>query len=194
MKTLIHGVCGAARIPWPRRSWPSRRRCVARSLARGGGSGSSKRQRSGHEGAHAWKGKAALREAGLLDLVEAAAALEPKTPAAPSCNCAFHAVIWCGCTSNSLASSASVFSPLIAANATFALKPGLCVRRVRFVMFAPDPRQHRRCQAGNLPTGLSEFPEPSLLSGQSVLAPRLSRYGFCTVYFMIKYYIYYFQL
>ena len=87
---------------------------------------------------------------------------EPKTPAAPSCNCAFQAVIWCGCTSNSLVSSESVLSPLIAARATFALKPGLCARRVRFVMFAPEPRQHCRCQAGNPPIGLFEFPEPSL--------------------------------
>jgi hypothetical protein len=44
---------------------------------------------------------------------------------------------------------------LIAASATFALKAGLCVRRVRFVMFAPDPRQHRRCRAGNPPIALS---------------------------------------
>jgi CubicO group peptidase (beta-lactamase class C family) len=29
-------------------------------------------------------------------------------------------------------------------------------------MFAPDPRQHRRCQAGNPPIGLSEFSKPSL--------------------------------
>jgi hypothetical protein len=28
----------------------------------------------------------------------------------------------------------------MAAKATFALKAGLCVRRVRFVMIAPDPR------------------------------------------------------
>jgi plastocyanin len=30
-------------------------------------------------------------------------------------------------------------------------------------MFAPDPRQHRRCQAGNPPIALSEFPEPPLI-------------------------------
>jgi len=29
-------------------------------------------------------------------------------------------------------------------------------------MFAPDPRQHCRRQAENLPIGLSEFPRPSL--------------------------------
>src|SRR3954447_25039559 len=88
---------------------------------------------------------------------------DPKTPAAPSCSCAFQAVIWPGCTSNSLANSASVFSPLIAASATFALKAPLCVRRVRFVILAPDPRQLRRCQAGNPLIGLSGIPEPPLL-------------------------------
>ena len=46
--------------------------------------------------------------------------------------------------------------------ATFALKPALCVRRVRFVVFSPYPRQHRRWQAGNLLIGLSEFAEPDL--------------------------------
>ena len=72
------------------------------------------------------------------------------------------AIVGMRTASNNLASSASVFSPLIAAKATFALKPGLCVRRVRFVMFAPDPRQHRRCQAGNPPIALSELREPPL--------------------------------
>jgi len=51
---------------------------------------------------------------------------------------------------------------LIADSATFALKAGLWVRLVRFVMFAPDPRQHCRRQAGNPPIGLSEFPRPPL--------------------------------
>jgi hypothetical protein len=50
----------------------------------------------------------------------------------------------------------------MAANATFALKPGLCVRRVRFVIVSPDPRQLRRCQAGKPVIGLPEFAEPSL--------------------------------
>ncbi len=31
-------------------------------------------------------------------------------------------------------------------------------------MFAPDLRQHRRCQAGKPPIDLSEFPEPALTS------------------------------
>jgi len=61
-----------------------------------------------------------------------------------------------------LGHSASVFSPLIADSATFALKAGLWVRLVRFVMFAPDSRQHCRRQAENPPIGLSEFPRPPL--------------------------------
>jgi hypothetical protein len=64
--------------------------------------------------------------------------------------------------SNRYANSASVISPLIAASAPFALKAGLCVRRIRFVMSAPDPRQPHRCQARNPPIELSEFPKPSL--------------------------------
>lgn len=40
-----------------------------------------------------------------------------ETPTACPCNCAFQAVRWCGFTSNSLADSAKVFSPLMAANA-----------------------------------------------------------------------------
>ena len=53
--------------------------------------------------------------------------LRPPSPfrAAPSRSCAFQVVIWFGCTSNCCASSASVFSPFTAANATFALKAGL---------------------------------------------------------------------
>src|SRR5215210_2168838 len=49
----------------------------------------------------------------------------PNTLAAPSSSSAFQAVIWFGWTSNCCASSASVFSPLMAAKATFALKAGL---------------------------------------------------------------------
>src|ERR1700712_3787801 len=62
-----------------------------------------------------------------------------------------------GCTSYCCASSASVFSPLIAASATLALKDGAWVRRVRLVMFAPDPRHPRRSQAEIPPIGLPEF-------------------------------------
>src|ERR1700676_2729382 len=35
----------------------------------------------------------------------------------------------------------------MAASATFALKAGLCVRRARLVIVAPDPRHSRRSQA-----------------------------------------------
>ena len=48
-----------------------------------------------------------------------------------------------------------------------ALKPGLCVRRVRFVTLAPDMRQHRRRQAGKPVIDLSEFPEPLLYLSRS---------------------------
>src|SRR3954471_7391513 len=88
----------------------------------------------------------------------------PNTPAAPSKSSAFQAVIWFACTSNCCASSASVFSPLMAANATFALKAGLCARRVRFVMLAPDPRHYRRFQADPPLIALSEFGQPPLFA------------------------------
>ena len=68
------------------------------------------------------------------------------------------------CTPNCLVNSASVFSPLIAARATFALKLGLYVLRVQFLMLSPDPPQHHRCQAGNPLLGLSEFLEIALFA------------------------------
>src|SRR3954451_9572662 len=87
----------------------------------------------------------------------------PNTSAAPPTSCAFQAVIWFGCTSNCCAKSASVFSPLRAANATFALTAGLWGRRIRFVMLAPDPRHHRRFQADPPLIALSEFGQPPLV-------------------------------
>ena len=51
-------------------------------------------------------------------VASALAAPEPNTPAAPSRSCAFQFVIWFGCTSNSAASSASVFSPPASAGAS----------------------------------------------------------------------------
>src|SRR4051794_5542891 len=92
----------------------------------------------------------------------------PNTSAAPPTSCAFQAVIWFGCISNCCAKSASVFSPLRAANATFALTAGLWVRRIRFVMLAPDPRHHRRFQADPPLIALSEFGQPPLLSVASL--------------------------
>src|SRR3954470_3780546 len=50
----------------------------------------------------------------------------------------------------------------MAANATLALKAGACVRRVRFVIVAPDPRHSRRSQAGFPLNELSEFGRPPL--------------------------------
>src|SRR5918994_136607 len=55
------------------------------------------------------------------------------TPAAPSSSAFFQAWIWLGWTLNSLASSPTVRSPLIAANATFALKAALCFCRDCFI-------------------------------------------------------------
>jgi hypothetical protein len=51
---------------------------------------------------------------------------------------------------------------LTAANATFALKAGLWVRRARFAILSPDPRHLRRSQADFPLVGLSEFPRPPL--------------------------------
>src|SRR3954454_1704257 len=62
---------------------------------------------------------------------------DPNTPAAPSSSSAFQAVIWFGWTSNCCASSASVFSPLMAAKATLALEAGLWFRRDRRVIVSP---------------------------------------------------------
>src|SRR5882757_5455140 len=65
-------------------------------------------------------------------------AADPNTPAAPSWSCVFHCVIWLGCTSKCCASSATVFWPLIAANATFALNAGVWFRRARLLIVSPD--------------------------------------------------------
>src|SRR5689334_18987671 len=89
-----------------------------------------------------------------------AALPEPNNPAAASTKCPFQAVIWFGCTSYCCANSASVFSPLMAAKATFALKAGACVRRTRLVIVAPDQRHSRRSQAELPLIDLSEFGQP----------------------------------
>src|SRR5712691_3424887 len=62
----------------------------------------------------------------------------PNTSAAPPSSCAFQVVIWFGWTSNCSASCAIVRSPLIAANATFALKAGEWFRRGLLLIVAPD--------------------------------------------------------
>src|SRR4051794_40608661 len=49
-------------------------------------------------------------------------------------------MIWLGWTSNCWASSASVFSPLTAAKATFALKAGVWFRRGRLLIVSPALR------------------------------------------------------
>src|SRR6056297_502794 len=58
----------------------------------------------------------------------------PNTPVAPSSSWSRHCLIWFGWTSKSCASSIRVFSPLIAATATFALNAGLWFRRGRLAM------------------------------------------------------------
>src|SRR3954468_21555427 len=62
---------------------------------------------------------------------------DPNTAAAPSWSSVFHCVIWLGWTSNCCAKSASVFSPLMAASATFALKAGVWFRRGRLLIISP---------------------------------------------------------
>lgn len=49
----------------------------------------------------------------------------PNTLVAPYRSWSRHCLIWLGCKSKSYASSTKVFSPLIAATATFALNAGL---------------------------------------------------------------------
>src|SRR5215207_8201862 len=70
---------------------------------------------------------------GLAD----AAFSAPNTPATPSRSCAFHWVIWFGCTSNCCASSARVLSPFTAARATLALKAGEWFRRGLLLIVSP---------------------------------------------------------
>src|SRR5271166_1418408 len=106
---------------------------------------------------------------------------EPNSPEAASTRCPFQAVIWFGCTSYCCANSASVFSPLMAASATFALKAGAWVRRDRFVMVVPDPRHPRRSQAeipliglsgfGRPPLTLAEFTKTTLIGGILIILP-----------------------
>src|SRR6202041_1534735 len=95
---------------------------------------------------------------------DASADPEPNTSAAPSSSCDFHAAICVVCTSCNCASSASVFSPLIAAKATFALNIGLWLRRERLDMVPPATRQQRRNQARNPLIGLFRFAQPPLAS------------------------------
>src|SRR4051812_24813325 len=63
----------------------------------------------------------------------------------------------------------------MAASATLALKAGACVRRVRFVIVAPDPRHSRRSQAGFPLNELSEFGRPPLGSPENTPSPPLDR-------------------
>src|ERR1019366_3085503 len=75
----------------------------------------------------------------------------PKTPTAPSRSWLFHCVIWLACTSNNCANSESVFSPLMAAKATFALKAAVWFRRGRLLICSPHP-SHFRLRANRTST------------------------------------------
>jgi hypothetical protein len=66
-----------------------------------------------------------------------------KTLAAPSTSRFFQLEIWFGWTPNSLASSAIVRSPFIAASATLALNVALCFFRVRFMSCSAPPALSR---------------------------------------------------
>src|ERR1700712_4977590 len=78
---------------------------------------------------------------------------------------------------NQLRQAASVFSPLMAASATFALKAGLCIRRARLAIVAPDLRHSRRSQADFPLIGLSEFGQPPLIRWEAVNKSRKGRRG-----------------
>jgi hypothetical protein len=68
-----------------------------------------------------------------------------------------------GWTSNSCASSDSVISPLMAANATFALKAGVWFRRARLLIVSPDSRVNlARRQAETPLIPLFRFLRPAL--------------------------------
>jgi hypothetical protein len=54
----------------------------------------------------------------------------------------------------------------MAASATFALNAGLCVRRARLAIVAPDLRHSRRLQAETPLIDLSEFGQPPLASAK----------------------------
>jgi len=86
-----------------------------------------------------------------------------KTPTAPSRNWLFHCVIWLVCTSNCSDNSESVFSPLMAAKATLALKPAVWFLRGRSAHLFSSSRHFRLRMNKNLHlTPLSEFAEPAL--------------------------------
>lgn len=77
--------------------------------------------------------------------------------------------------------SASVLSPLRAASATFALKVGLWLRQVRFVMASPLGGEGAVRGLKNHLTLVSNFPEPAL-SPSYILADN----GESTVFFSVK--------
>jgi hypothetical protein len=91
---------------------------------------------------------------------------------AESPSSALPATIWPGCTSNRLPNPASVFSPLIAAKAKFALKQGLCIRRVRSQGAAKSPLSGRKAAIE-----LSDCPGRPLPPVDSALKSPLGAYS-----------------
>src|SRR5680860_926697 len=64
---------------------------------------------------------------------------------------AFHCVIWFECTSKRAANCASVWSPLMAAIATFALNTAVWLRRGRLMLFAPRAISRPSWQSSTYP-------------------------------------------
>ena len=73
----------------------------------------------------------------LVAAALASAFVAPAPAPATILGSSFLCVIWFGWTSNRSASAASVWSPLAAASATFALKAAEWLRRRRFLLSAP---------------------------------------------------------
>src|SRR3954452_23924250 len=95
---------------------------------------------------------------------------DPNTAAAPSWSSDFHCVIWLGWTSNCCAKSASVFSPLMAASATFALKAAVWFRRGRLLIISPV-QQPSWLSSGRSPT----YPTAQILQATSILRSGATR-------------------
>jgi hypothetical protein len=77
-----------------------------------------------------------------------------------------HGVIWLGWTSNCSPMSASVFSPVIAVSATFALKAGLWFRQTRPVKSASVHDKRVALRSRMHLRWLSRFPEPTLTTAR----------------------------
>src|SRR3954447_14175228 len=94
-------------------------------------------------------------------------------------------MIWLGWTSNCWASSASVFSPLTAAKATFALKAGVWFRRGRLLIVSPalqpswppSGRDSTYPTCSKTPSQLFDLSKPPITFVQQALAALPERTG-----------------